>query len=171
MRRFTLVLLLLLHPQIATAQAVPRPLSIRELTAIADTIALGRVARMESERSASGADIVTRVHLDVEQLLKGAPASALTIVQPGGEAGGIAGVVAGAPTFAAAERVLVFLTRRPDGALRVAHLAQGKFTIETDAAGTSPQAVRRAPDTAAVVDALPLADALALVRSALPASR
>jgi hypothetical protein len=82
--------------------------------------------------------------------------------------GGVAATIADAPTFAAGERVLVFLTRRPDGALRVAHLYQGKFTIETDPTTSRPQAVRRAPDTRAVLDAVALDDALALVRAALP---
>jgi len=168
MRPFAIVFVLLLYPEISTAQALPRPLSIRELTATADTIAVGRVGAIESERTPGGLDLATRIRLDVEQVLKGAPAAALTIVQSGGEAGGVAGTVAGAPTFRSGEHVLVFLSRRPDGALRVAHLAQGKFTIETDA-GTAPRAVRRAPDTASVIDALPLADALALVRSALAA--
>jgi hypothetical protein len=126
---------------------------------------VGRVGAARSEAATAGP--ITRIQLDVEKMLKGTPAAALTIVQPGGEAGGVAASVAGAPTFVTGERVLMFLTRRPDGALRVAHLYQGKFSIEAD----PPQAVRRLPDTQAVLDAVSLADALALVRAALPAVR
>lgn len=152
-------------PVLATASALAtRPLSIRELTTAADTIVIGRVAAVRGEAAAAGP--ITRVDLDVEQPLKGVPGPALTILQSGGEAAGVASSVAGAATFVAGERVLMFLTRRPDGALRVAHLYQGKFSIEAD----PPQAVRRLPDTQAVLDAMPLADALAVVRSALPAT-
>jgi hypothetical protein len=149
----------------ATGALATRPLSIRELTAAADTIVVGRVAAVRSEAAAAGP--ITRIDVDVEQPLKGQPAASLTIVQPGGEAAGVASRVAGVPTFVAGERVLMFLTRRPDGALRVAHLYQGKFSIEAD----PPQAVRRLPDSQAVLDAMPLDDALAVVRAALPATR
>ena len=158
-----LAFLLLTHAPAVAGGLVARPLSIRELTATADTIVVGRIGSARSHATGSGPE--THVQVDVEQVLKGAPAAPLTIVQPGGDAGGVAGVVAGAPTFATGERVLLFLTRRSDGALRVAHLYQGKFTIEAD----PPQAVRRLPDTHAVLDQVPLADALAMVRAALPA--
>jgi hypothetical protein len=160
MRRL-LVALLLIAPGVAGASA-PQPLTIAELSRLADTIVVGRVG------AAPGGGPVA---LDVEQVLKGTPPSPLAIAPPGPVARGIVTEVAGAPTFAAGERVLVFLTRRPDASLRVAHLFQGKFSIEPDPVTHIPHAVRRVPDTHAVLDRLPLADALAQVRAALPAPR
>ena len=170
MRRLVIALVLVsLAPAFALA-VTSRPLSISELTTVADTIVLGRVSAARSETDAGGA-ILTRIALDVEQVLKGRAGSLITIVEPGGDVGGVVATVAGAPTFAAGERVLVFLTRRPDGTLRVAHLFQGKFSVESNPTTRQPQAVRRAPDTHAVMDAVPLADALALVRASLPGGR
>jgi hypothetical protein len=155
-------------PGAVAAPLASRPLSIRELTIAADTVVLGRVATAPSDRASPGTTLVTRIQLDVEQVLKGPAANVVTVVQPGGDAGGVVATVAGAPNFAPGERVLVFLSRRPDGDLRVAHLYQGKFSIEPDAATGGLRAVRREPDTRAVLDTVPLSDALALVRAALP---
>ena len=172
MRRLAAALVLVTLLPALVGAVTTRPLSIGELTTVADTIVVGRVSGAEAETGAAGT-IHTRVALDVEQVLKGrARAGApITIVQPGGDVGGVTATVADAPTFEPGERVLVFLTRRPDGTLRVAHLFQGKFSVESNPTTRQPQAVRRAPDTHAVMDAVSLADALALVRASLPGGR
>lgn len=171
MRAIVMTVLVLGHTAALAAPLASRPLSIRELTLAADTVVIGRIGSTRGETSADGSAIVTRVLVDVEQALKGSPGPALTIVQPGGESGGVVATVAGGPTFAPGERVLLFLSRRPDGALRVAHVHQGKFSIEPDPATGQPAAVRRVPGTSEVVDNVPLAEALALVRAALPSPR
>ena len=172
MRRLVVALVLVTWLPALAAAVTTRPLSISELTTVADTIVVGRVRGAEAETSSAGA-IRTRIALDVEQVLKGrARAGApITIIEPGGNVGGVTATVADAPTFAPGERVLVFLTRRPDGSLHVAHLFQGKFSVESNPTTRQPQAVRRAPDTHAVMDAVSLADALALVRASLPGGR
>lgn len=161
--------LLLAHAAAHAAPLASRPLSVRELALIADTVVIGRIAPVQPEAATPDPGIVTRVVVDVDQVLKGSAGATVTLVQTGGERGGVVSTVAGAPTFAAGEQVLLFLTRRPDGALRVAHLYQGKFSIEADPSTGASRAVRRIPDTGDVVDAQPLTDALALVRAALAA--
>lgn len=168
MRRLA-VGLLLAHTAAYAAPVASRPLSIRELAVIADTVVIGRVAQLRPDAGTADPGMVTRVLVDVEQVLKGAAGAAVTLVQPGGERGGVVATVGGAPSFNAGEHVLLFLTRRPDGALHVAHLYQGKFSIEPDPATGAARVVRRLPDTAEVADAMPLTDALALVRAALAA--
>jgi hypothetical protein len=73
-------------------------------------------------------------HWDVDEILKGAvPTPELTIRQLGGRVGDIESRVEGSPEFQLGERVLLFLTTRRDGTLRVAHLYLGKFSVLTDA--------------------------------------
>lgn len=167
--RVLVLALLLAHASAHAAPVASRPLSIRELAVIADTVVIGRIAAIRPEAATPEPGIVTRIPVDVDQVLKGSAGAALILVQAGGERGGVAATIGGAPAFAAGEQVLLFLTRRPDGALRVAHLYQGKFSIEADPSTGASRVVRRVPDTGAVVDALPLTDALALVRAALAA--
>jgi hypothetical protein len=81
-------------------------------------------------------------------------------------------VVFGAPTFEPGARVLLFLTTRPDGSLRTNQLAQGKFDIETDAAGVARAAQRFDSRNLIVIPPggtppsgpVPLADLLATIR-------
>lgn len=163
--------LLLAHTAAYAAPLAVRPLSIRELALMADTVVIGRIALLRPDAGTTEAGIATRIVVDVEQVLKGTAGPAVTLVQPGGERGGVVATVGGAPSFTAGEHVLLFLTRRPDGALRVAHLYQGKFSIEADPATGASRVLRRVPDTNEVVDAVPLTDALALVRAALTPPR
>ena len=149
------------------ATASDAPLAVEELTRRAELIVIGEVISLASELFASEGQIITRIDVRVDEALKGTPGRAsLHLQQPGGRVGEVTRDVAGMPTFAQGERVLLFLGRRGDGGLAVVGLFQGKFTLQRDESGREI-VVRRVPGSGEVVDRLPLDD----VRSAIASSR
>jgi len=143
------------------------PLAVEELTRRAELVVIGEVISVASELFASEGQIITRIDVRVDEALKGSPGRAsLHLQQPGGRVGEVTRDVAGMPTFAQGERVLLFLGRRGDGGLAVVGLFQGKFTLQRDESGREI-VVRRVPGSGEVVDRLPLDD----VRSAIASSR
>ncbi|HYM01000.1 MAG TPA: putative Ig domain-containing protein [Blastocatellia bacterium] len=103
----------------------------------ARAIVVGKVISVESALNDSRSDVFTYVRLDINRVLKGSVRTGeLILKEPGGIAGGIEGVVFGAPQFAAGERVLLYLDTWPDGSQRVYQMFLGKFSIISDASGT-----------------------------------
>ena len=115
------------------AQRVGAP-SIEQLARAADVVAIGEVGSATGEWAPGRASIQTRVVLTVGELLKGTEPSPLTFTHPGGRVGDEASAIGGGPQFQSGERVLVFLSRRRDGSLRLADLNYGRFGIVRDAA-------------------------------------
>jgi hypothetical protein len=141
------------------------PLSVEELTRRAELIVIGEVISVASELFASEGQIVTRIDVRVDEVLKGSPgASSLQLQQSGGRVGAVIREVAGMPAFAQGERVLLFLGRRGDGGLAVIGLFQGKFTLQRDESGREI-AARRVPGSGEVVDRLPLDDVRSIASS------
>ena len=111
--------------------------------------------------------IITRIDFRVDEVLKGtAGPGVLQLSQPGGQVGDVVAAVADAPSFAVGERALLFLSRRPDGLLRVAHLYMGKFSVEHDVTLGEPVAVRRVPGSGEVLDRIPLDEVRRMVGNA-----
>lgn len=101
------------------------------LTEQAQVIVIGRVVGISGHWDHD--QILTDVTVQLDEILKGAvPTPELTIRQLGGRVGDVESRVEGSPEFRLGERVLLFLTTRSDGTLRVAHLYLGKFSILTD---------------------------------------
>jgi hypothetical protein len=105
-------------------------------------VAIGDVTTMVGEWDAAGTRILTRVHLEPREVLKGTAPSPLSFTRLGGRVGDRMSAVGGAARFAPGERVLVFLARDAAGDLRLADLVHGKFRIERDAATGREYAVR-----------------------------
>jgi hypothetical protein len=126
------------------------PMSDADLVHTSTVIATGTVERMESA-GLPGGRIHTRISLAVEAVVKGRGVGrTLEFHQPGGRLGDRTAHVFGAAEFAPGERVLVFLARGRDGALRPNALALGKYRIETGPGGTT--VARRTTPTADVRD-------------------
>ncbi|MGH9822713.1 MAG: putative Ig domain-containing protein, partial [Blastocatellia bacterium] len=88
------------------------------------------------------------VQLNVTRVLKGNLAKGqLVLKEPGGMAGGIEGVVFGSPSFAAGERVLLYLDTWPDGSSRVYQMFLGKFSIRQDSSTGRLMVSRQSGDT------------------------
>ena len=113
-----------------------------DLVEAADAVVLGEVQSLRSVRSRGGR-ILTRVRVEIEEVLKGdLAADTVTLTQPGGRVGGMRRVTYGSPSFHVGERVLLILTRGPDGTLHTSHLAMGKFGIVLDPVTGAASAVR-----------------------------
>src|SRR6185369_7056241 len=77
--------------------------------------------------------INTYITVQVDEVFKGEISSReIVIRQTGGEFGKLVQMVHGSPRFVTGERVLLYLNTASDGALQVAHLFMGKFTIKRD---------------------------------------
>jgi hypothetical protein len=111
----------------------------------AQAVVTGEVTRIESRWQRRRQRLVTDITISVHEVLKGTVRrQRLTIRQPGGRVGGIHLWLDGSPEFAVGERVLVFLRSGGEGP-RVAHLYQGKFSLETDPATGDTVAVQPPP--------------------------
>src|SRR5262249_12848232 len=119
------------------------PVADADLVSTATAIVLADVKAIESRWDPATRRISTVITLDVRDSLKGEiPLGPLTIRQLGGRVAGMQAWVEGRPEVTVCERVLVFLSRTADGTLRVAHLYQGKFSIQSDAQTGQSHAVR-----------------------------
>lgn len=146
---YAIVLLLALSPfwgQLtqATTFVVGEP---EDLYAAADTVLLGRVARIESV--GNGEEVRTNVELAVEQSLKREAAGRTVLTENGGDNGAVQRWLFGSPTFHVGERVLVFARASHDGTLRTVYLGMGKFRVVRDRRGQE-FAVRNLHDSVAV---------------------
>jgi hypothetical protein len=146
------------------AQGLAAP-SLEQLTRSADVVAIGEVASATGQWAPGRATIQTRVVLIVVELLKGAESSPLTFTHLGGRVGDEASAIGGAPQFQPGERVVVFLSRRQDGSLRLRDLSYGKLEIVRDAATGRDHAILAAGATGA--DQVDLDQLRRLVRRAL----
>jgi hypothetical protein len=127
----TLAIVMSLTAPVARASLF-RALDLRELTAAAEQIVVADVLRTASDWDAAHRTIHTTIDIMVRDSWKGPPPAngRITLRQLGGRVGDIEMSVHGMATFAAGERVLLFLERS-----RVVGMAQGKRTLRwSDAA-------------------------------------
>ena len=163
-------LLALLAGLLATAAAATTfiPMPVEELATSSEAVVIGTVQQLTGVGT-NGGGVVTLVQLSVDEVAKGAIAEpVITLKEDGGVVGDQREVVFGAPRFQIGERVLLFLTLRPDGSLRTNHLSLGKFRIEVGVSGM-PQARQDVASDATVIGndgaiAAPLEDLVAAVR-------
>ena len=107
----------------------------RDLARRSDAALIGSVQAVAAE--AVGASLVTRITIAPEQVVLGAlPPGPVVLREPGGRAGGRSERIFGVPSYRVGERVLVFLRRGADGALRTTAMAMGKYALDRDARGT-----------------------------------
>lgn len=165
--RTATALVIMLLSAVSVAASTTGLLPVPALAARAELVVVGQVVRMASEWNARRTMIHTGIDLLVEEVLKGAPGAGdqVRFQIPGGRVGDAASAVAGTPSFAEQERVLVFLSRRPDGTLGLVDGYQGKFALEKDATTGAILAVRRAPGRRDPVDRIELQDAKQAIRA------
>lgn len=110
--------------------ATVEPQSLGQLVALSERVFVGTVtaqaARLEGGR------VVTDTRFAVEHALKGDKSPTFALTQAGGTVGEQTTHVPGYPRFAVGERVLLFVERADTGALVVAGMAQGKFSLAPD---------------------------------------
>lgn len=106
-------------------------LGAAELEAGADRVVEGRVLAVASRWSADGRMIETHATIAIDATRKGAAASFVEVVVPGGEVGNARQIVFGTPSIVVGDRARWFLVSRGDGTYRVYGWAQGKWPART----------------------------------------
>jgi hypothetical protein len=146
LRAFSCLTLLLAGAALATtllAQDVPA------LTRGSAAVLRGKVVKVEARLTRDGARIMTDATIEVQQAYKGAPASTVVVMQPGGEVDGLGQHVEGVAHFSVGEEVVLFLEARGERYL-VAGMAQGKWKVERT--GPTPLARPQSLEGAVTLD-------------------
>ena len=135
-----------LEPSPARASLV-MALDLPTMVTRADHVAVVDVVSVKSDWDANHEQILSTVDLIVVESWKGgaAPATHLTVVQPGGTVGDLTQTVHGMTRFVPGERAVVFLAGRTQRA-SVVGMAQGKRMVRRDA--SSGRMFVHAPDKA-----------------------
>jgi hypothetical protein len=131
---FGLLGTLIMSPTRAEASLV-LALDLPTMVTRADRVAVVDVVSVKSDWDARHEQILSTIDLMVVESWKGgdAPASHLTIVQPGGTVGDLTQTVHGITRFVPGERAVVFLAGRAERG-SVVGMAQGKRLVRRDAA-------------------------------------
>jgi hypothetical protein len=111
------------------ATTIPR-LTFENLTDTSELIVSGRVTQSWAAWDSKHKYIWTHYLLSVRETAKGAPASSVEFAEPGGSLADAAMTIAGTVTYSVGERVVVFLSRMPNGYLRTTGWAQGKYGLD-----------------------------------------
>ena len=98
--------------------------SLEDLSIEASSIVVGEVTNVQFQWE--GGNIFTYVTVSVEQYVKGAGGTEISVKVPGGTVGDITQWVSDVPSFQIGERMLLFLK---DGFFQIVGWRQGKFTI------------------------------------------
>lgn len=172
--RWLLVILFLFvcNSVFATAVTIPQD---QDLIIGARAIIRGRVLSVGS--AFDGGRIFTYTTIRIQEVLKGQITTRrIVIKEQGGQVGSHGSVIWGTPQFAPNEDVLLYLTTRADGSLRVHEMFLGKFCIVQDPATGKQIVTRSAIDENTVVvhsqtklslatERMDLAEYTAMVRS------
>lgn len=127
-----LVLALLLAAAAPALASSALEMDLPALTARATDVVHGRVLSAVPAWSGDHRRIVTRVELEVLETWKGSASGRVTVVQPGGELGGIGQRVSGVAQLGRGEEVVLFL-EQVGPTHRVVGLAQGVYRVSTAA--------------------------------------
>lgn len=115
----------------STFLAMDRTSLVRE----ADAVIQGRVLKVESFWEPTGTVIVTEAMVQVEEEVVGRTPTVVRVKTFGGEVNGFFVDAHGFPTFAADERVLLFLEEDGEDTLRVTGYQQGQYRLVPGADG------------------------------------
>ena len=142
------VLLAVCAAEAAATTFIPMP--VEELASSSQAVVIGSVRQLTGVRSSNG-EIVTLVELAIDEVVKGwLPEPIITLKEDGGTVGDQREVIFGTPSFQIDERVLLFLTLRPDGSWRTNHLSLGKFHIDAGRAEVPRARQDIAPDATVI---------------------
>jgi hypothetical protein len=107
-------------------------LSFGELTDRSDLIVSGAVTRTWSDWDAEHKFIWTHNELTVSTTLKGTAGKTVVVSEPGGIVGIQGMTVAGTSVYRAGDKVVLFLSRMPNGYLRTTGWGQGKYSLDDE---------------------------------------
>src|SRR5580700_6547674 len=129
----------LVHPWVSAWATTLRKLSIDDM--IQQSTAIVRVKVTGSSAAFRGKDIYTSYQLQVIENMKSGSTSSmpqsLSVAVPGGAAGGIRQMVAGAPVLASGQEYVIFLWTSKSGLTQVIGLSQGLFAVTQNSTGAA----------------------------------
>jgi hypothetical protein len=117
---------------IPAGATILQQLTLDEMVQKSTSIVRARVTG--SSEVVRGGDVFTVYKLETLEILKSGPA-AREVAVPGGVAGGMRQVVAGAPTLRAAREYVLFLWTSRSGLTQLMGMSQGLFSVERTTAG------------------------------------
>ncbi len=132
---FTLALMALVGVTPSARATTLQKLSTDDM--IQKSTAIVRVRVLGSRSALHGQDIFTYYQLQVLEELKSGGAQQLEVAIPGGVAGGIRQIVAGAPSLTSGGEYVIFLWTSRSGLTQIIGLSQGLFNITGDSAGNA----------------------------------
>jgi hypothetical protein len=119
----------------ATQASTVVMLSDADLAHSSRAIVVGKVLGVTAAADSIDENIYSYVTVKVSRVIKGeVTGGTIVLKQLGGWLPDRSSHVFGAPSFRAGERVVLYLNTDSEGALHVAHLFMGKYTIERDSA-------------------------------------
>jgi hypothetical protein len=155
MRRVLTAILLigsLVDPWVSARATTLRKLSIDDM--IQQSTAIMRVKVTGSSAAFRGKDLYTSYQLQVIENMKSGSTSSmpqsLSVAVPGGVAGGIRQMVAGAPVLASGQEYVIFLWTSKSGLTQVIGLSQGLFAVTQNSAGAA--AIVRQPSISTMLN-------------------
>jgi hypothetical protein len=133
----TVVLLIgaLVDPWVSAWATTLRKLSIDDM--IQQSTAIVRVQVTGSSAAFRGKDIYSYYQLQVIENMKAVSPQSLAVAVPGGVAGGVRQMVAGAPMLATGQEYVIFLWTSKSGLTQVIGLSQGLFAVTQNSAGAA----------------------------------
>ncbi len=121
-----------LFAQTKTTRKKPDQLT-EKLVNQSDYIAIGKVARLNSEWTSDRKRIETHATIDIEEYLKGnRPQKTMIITYLGGEVGEVGEYYSRTASFKQDEEVVVFVKKNNKGGFRIINGLNGKLTIQKD---------------------------------------
>jgi hypothetical protein len=137
--RPVLTIILLIGSLVSAWATTLRKLSIDDMIQQSTTIV--RVKVTGSSAAFRGKDIYTSYQLQVIESMKSGSTSSTTqslaVAVPGGVAGGVRQMVAGAPVLANGQEYVIFLWTSKSGLTQVIGLSQGLFAVTQNSAGAA----------------------------------
>jgi len=130
-RHFCCLALVILPVGALNATSIPR-LTFEQLIDGSDVIASGRVTQSWAAWDSEHKYIWTHYVLSVKGMARGTSASSVEFAEPGGTIGGASLSIAGTVTYQIGDNVVIFLWKMPNGYLRTAGWAQGKYQLDAD---------------------------------------
>jgi hypothetical protein len=113
------------------ATLVPR-FSFEQLTDASEVIVEGKITDAWTEWDPAHKYIWTHYRISVASALKGSTSASVEFAEPGGTLGDHSTLISGAIRYTVGENAVIFLSRMPNGYLRTAGWAQGKFQLDAN---------------------------------------
>lgn len=142
------ILVLTLSPVFATTVS---PLSFEQLVTESAAVVYGRVTEVRSQWTADRRFIESVVSIEVIKGMKGVAGSSMAFTVPGGQVGRYLNVIPGAPTFAAGDLAVFFLTAHGPRLPVTTGLTQGIYRVQREASSGAMMVTPPVIDTGRVV--------------------